>query len=151
MSEAKSSLIRQIEEDHKQLAAFTKSLTSAVGDVAKADDFPAWKREFVWQLRDFYNLLLKHFELEEEGGYMNDLMELAPRFAGKAESLHSEHQAILRDLDGIITGLKAVTAASEVGEVQERLTALVGQLECHECAEREMLADAYYQDIGAAG
>ncbi len=42
--------------------------------------------------------VFRHFELEETGGYMNEILEIAPHCKGEVEKLLSEHRGMREDL-----------------------------------------------------
>jgi hypothetical protein len=145
-------IARLIEEDHQRLRAHKAALAAAVSQPVAAADFPEWRRTFLRDLRDFQNRLLQHFDLEEDGGFMADLIAHTPRMAGQAATLEEEHEEIVRVLDGIVSDVKRIASQSEWVDagLRSRMDSFLMALKEHEAAECSLIQEVYYQDIGVA-
>ncbi|MGA7303565.1 MAG: hemerythrin domain-containing protein [Rhodothermales bacterium] len=150
MSTDSRSVASRIQEEHESLkstmAAIRAELESGVSDA----DFPDWKLGFIWRLRDFQSALLKHFDLEEDGGFMQDLVAISPGCAVRVDRLKQEHDEVIPRLNGLTDQLKVMPArhGGELDRVIAGVIDLFDMLECHEAAERELIQDVYFQDIG---
>ena len=116
----------------------------------EATSFKSWKIELLWQLRDFHNQLQKHFDLEESGGFNEELARLAPHLVSKVEHLEEEHLKIISDLNHILGVLKGIehVGSSKIDRVKCRVEGLVSFIRAHETAEHDVIQEAYYQDYG---
>lgn len=150
MAIKKSAITVQIEKEHeclkRDLSDIHDEATKEVSDAA----FPDWRLEFMWRLRDFKNHLLKHFDLEEEGGFMNEILTEKPEAVGQVKRLEAEHDQILLDLDRILADLKAMEGKQEdrLGEIRDRVIRLISTIRDHEAAESELIQTVYYQEYG---
>lgn len=149
MAEKRTTIANRIEEEHASLRELMKS----VGRYVQSDpegDFAEWKLDLIWTLRDFQNELVKHFDLEEDGGFMDDVIRRAPQESKKAEVLETEHRDFLSELDGITGMLKQINDRNrtELPTVRARVLALIERLHEHEASERDLIYRVYFQDIG---
>jgi hemerythrin-like domain-containing protein len=149
MAEKRSTIANRIEEEHASLRELMKSVSDSVNR-DPSGDFAEWKLELIWTLRDFQNELVKHFDLEEDGGFMDDVIRRAPQESKKAEVLEMEHRDFLDELDGITDILKRMTREnrSELPQVRGRVHAVIEKLHEHEASERDLIYRVYFQDIG---
>lgn len=148
----KTPSVEKVEKDHQHLKRDMDQLTKEVSAKISEEQFPEWKLEFTWQLRDFKNQLLKHFELEEEGGFNEELIHAAPEHHNRVRQLEDEHKQIISTLEKIVADLKQMdpTSFHEAPAIRERVLNLLKLLRAHEAAERQLIQDAYLQDFGAA-
>jgi hemerythrin-like domain-containing protein len=149
MAEKRSSIANRIEEEHASLRELMKSVSESVKSDPKGD-FAEWKLNLIWTLRDFQNELVKHFDLGEDGGFMDDVIRRAPQESAKAEVLELEHKDFLTELDGITDVLKQMSEqnTSALPSVRERVLGLIEQLHEHEASERDLIYRVYFHDIG---
>ena len=140
----------KIHEEHKYLKQEMQKIRGMMNCDVSEKDFSKWRMDFIWILRDFFNDLQKHFDLEEEGGFMNEIITFAPRHVNAIERLEAEHLIITGKLNGIIGSLKKMDTlkqdqmAAVCGHVEELLTLLAE----HEAAESDIIETAYLQDLG---
>lgn len=145
-------IARLVEEDHKRLRAQEAALESELKRDLTSADFQEWRRALLRELRDFQYHLLKHFDLEEDGGFMADLIAHVPRMSGPIAALEEEHVELIAVLDAIVSEFKRIESLSQwrVSDLPSRIMSLLGALREHEAAECSLIQEAYYQDIGVA-
>ncbi len=140
-------IAHRIEEEHANLRLLMASVSKSFAS-PPVDDFVDWKLELVWELRDFRNVLVKHFDLEEDGGFMADVVDTAPHEKRKVDQLHSEHDEFLEELESITAALKLMYEPSGMHLLGERLSKLNSGLHDHEALERDLIGFVYSQDLG---
>lgn len=149
----KSDIAKQVEQEHaclkRDLADIKRDMMKAV----KGEAFGEWRLEFMWRLRDFRVHLLKHFDLEEEGGFMAEILSEAPEAMGQVEKLETEHQEIITTLDGILADMKKLERNDEekLEKIRTRVLELVSTVHAHEAAENELILTMSYQEYGYPG
>jgi hemerythrin-like domain-containing protein len=150
MSERSQRIASRIQDEHDRLQKLIGEIREELSCTVEPDGFPDWKLEFVWKIRDFQNELTKHFDLEEDGGFMEDVVEQAPRFSDQVKALEQEHVDAVKQLDDITTELKHLTVFEEslLREICGKIMNLFEMLERHEALERELILEVYFQDIG---
>ncbi len=114
MPHKKTTIAKQVEQEHACLKRDIGIIKKEVVREVLSEDFSEWRLEFMWRLRDLRNHLCKHFDLEEEGGFMSEIMEEVPEAIHKVRQLETEHGEILSNLDDILSNLKAIQAKDDV-------------------------------------
>ncbi len=152
MSTSRSNIARQIEVEHENLKLQMAQLQKAFQTTLSPNNFQEWKISAVLQLRDFKGTLEKHFEMEEIGGFNEELVRLNPHNQKKIEELEIEHREILLKLEQIIQQLKEQAAYEEaaVESLVKDLINVIETLHAHEASERELVNNTYFQDVGSA-
>lgn len=150
-SHAKNSDIpARVERDHEHLRRALEKLQAFASAPASGDGFPQWRLELMWKVRDFKNDLLKHFDLEEEGGFMRDVRRLVPHSEPQVNDLLDEHRQMEFILDRILEILKAMRKRDdeELGRLQRKISTLASTTREHETTEQHLLQRSYYRDYG---
>ena len=150
MTDSNAEMNHLIETDHKELLASLDKLEVAFDEIPDHSKFMNWKVSRLWQLRDFYNQLQKHFDLEEHGGYNEKLARQAPHLISKVEHLEEEHRKITSDLNHILNVMKGIDHAgsAKIERVKCRVENLITFVRKHEATENGVIQEAYYQDYG---
>ena len=153
MERDETEVAKKIAKEHESIRRYIGALNLLEMTEVDAKEFFDWKLEFIWQLRDFKNRLLKHFDLEEEGGFMEDIVKVAPHLSRKVSGLKVEHDQILMSLDEILFKLKRMKKKNdtELEQVQFELNDVITSLRDHENEENILMQQAYYREFGSPG
>jgi len=140
----------KLRQQHAALKADIGTITALLSKQVPQADFPSWRLELLWALRDFSNDLHKHFDLEEEGGFLSSVLEVAPQHHQAVNRLEAEHKTLSAQLGQAIGELKgmAVSTRQQFPPIRENVERLFDQLGQHEATEGELLQEAYVQDEG---
>ncbi|NIR49058.1 hypothetical protein GWO43_11455 [candidate division KSB1 bacterium] len=146
----KSEMASRLVQDHKGLNEDIGALKIFMMKEVEPRDFGDWRLEFVWQLRDFKNRLLKHFDLEEEGGFMADVLEAAPHSENQINALKAEHDQIVVNLDDVMDQLKAMEArdVTRLNNIRMAVNDIFSVLREHENQEHTLMQRAYFREYG---
>ena len=90
--------------------------------------------------------LEKHFELEERGGYLDEVLARAPEHAKAVADLLGEHNRMRGEL---ATLLACVLVARSRGDARHELDRLLDGLAVHERREHELVQLALAVDVGS--
>jgi len=150
MTKHQIEIANQVEEEHKGINQDIGEIKLAVMQEVSPEDFANWRLEFIWQLRDFKNRLLRHFDLEEEGGFMKDVLSAAPESQPKVRELKAEHRQFSKSLEKIIDTLKAMHKKDSEKLEQTRidLNEILATLQKHEEEEHRLLQRTYFREYG---
>jgi hemerythrin len=103
---------------------------------------------------DLYEHLQSHFFHEEEGGYMCEALERAPRLIRQAEELHEQHETLaemlgeLRDFVQHVGPADARPRNDWWKELARRFQTFGKQLLRHEADEDDLVQEAFTRDVG---
>ncbi len=141
----------KIKEEHQHIKQEIANVSRVVNKDVAADEFPRWRLDLLWLLRDFQNDMQKHFDLEEEGGFMSDVLQVAPQNMNAVKKLEEEHEQILNDLQQILADLKALSEKDDakLELIRKNINDLFALLHHHEETEGELIVNTYLQDEGS--
>lgn len=123
-------LIREIDE---ALGAQTRSIVEVSRLVARLGD-----------------QLVKHFAMEEDGGYFADALTHAPQLIARANALLAQHPMMRTQAKTILVDLGSAEGQEHWWEeTTQRFRAFKAELLRHEMREDKLLQEAYLQDIGS--
>ncbi len=150
MSKKKPASVEAVEREHIGLRAEMVSIHDCLHGNISSEEFSEWRLKFMWQMRDFKNRLLKHFDLEEEGGFMNDVISAAPHSERQVAGLKEEHNAISSSLDSILAKLKAMAEhnVESLEGIRTDLAGVFAVLREHENTEHQLMQRAFYREYG---
>ena len=140
----------KIQEEHDHLKDEMKRIRKMTNCEFSDGEFDSWRLDLVWLLRDFHNDLEKHFDLEEEGGFMSDILAIAPQHSHTVEKLESEHQQMLVKLEDAISQLKAIEIKNteKIEAACQTIHEMLEILTTHEAAEGDLIESTYLNDYG---
>lgn len=92
------------------------------------------------QVEELRATINEHFALEEDGGYMRSVLDVAPRYSQLAESLQQQHPALRDQLEGLV---------AESGDLAAGIQNFIEALEAHEHAENALVQSAFSDDLAA--
>ncbi|MFQ5605848.1 MAG: hemerythrin domain-containing protein [bacterium] len=150
MTLKKSDIAAQVEKEHECIKRDMGLIQKEITQDVPAEEFAEWRLEFMWRLRDFRLHLLKHFDLEEAGGFMKEILNEAPQSMNSVKKLEAEHEEIVAELDEILTTLKQMELKDDakMAEVRTRVLNFLTAIRKHEAAENELIAMVYCQEYG---
>lgn len=91
-------------------------------------------------------VLVEHFRLEEQNGFMDAVRSREPRLDRAVQQLAQEHHQLAQALDALIE--RAELAAHLEERLREGIQSWVEHVRHHEARENELFQDAFSQDLG---
>lgn len=113
-------------------------------------DASAWR----W-ISEVLDTLLKtmprEFELQDQGGYLEEVLEEHPNWQGQVKNLYDERCELLAKLTELQTRMQAARPLRKIADelrfdLQDWITSYIA----HQRHERRLIQDAFNNDIGAA-
>ncbi len=150
MNKVDKKIAQAIHDEHEAIKTEMDKLREMIATSPAQEAFAEWKLELLMLLRDFESDLQKHFDLEEEGGFMKDVLDKAPQKWHAVSQLKTEHEAINEEMSNILKELKAAENAKDlkVDYVRDKLNEVLDLIVAHEMAENDLLNSTYLQDDG---
>ena len=106
----------------------------------------------VAKIEDLQRELLQHFALEEMGGYLSEVLAIAPQHSRRAETLAGSHGLLRDQLGRLLTRARRADPDSTNWEVlRADLHCFSAEILIHEEAEARLVSDVFLQDLGIAG
>ncbi len=148
---SKKDITTRVQEEHGHLKQEMEKIWQLIDAEVSKDEFVQWRMDLLFLLRDFHNDLQKHFDLEEEGGFMSDIVRVAPQHTHAVAQLYEEHQQMSSGLNTILADLKALTTMerTEFNRIRSQIEDFLTLLKTHEAAEGNLMVSTYLQDEGS--
>jgi uncharacterized protein (UPF0335 family) len=131
-----------IQSDHEAIRSLLERLEGMIDKLVAHDT--AAKFAMPELLGEFREVLLLHFDREEQSGVLEHAALEEPRFADRIEDLILEHTDLRRAVDQICEG----PAGDCWGDFEARFVSFRSALAEHERAENEVLMAVYVEDLG---
>jgi len=140
----------QLKEQHEYVKAEISKISEEISEEVVDAAFPSWRLKLLWQLRDFANNLYKHFDLEEEGGFMREVLDIAPQHQHAVKKLEAEHVTLATSLNQTVAEFKALSLPNheKLGAIRSQLDKWFHSLRNHESVENELIMNTYLRDEG---
>ena len=141
----------KLQQQHDQIKTEIKAISTSLSTDIPDEEFPSWRLDLLWTLRDCLNDLQKHFDLEEEGGFLSNVLEIAPQHQQAVKILAAEHGIVSTRLNEAISAIKTLSLADSqnLQPIREEIESIFRLLREHEAVEGELLLTVYSQDEGA--
>lgn len=138
--------IKEVNEElWSLLSACRKAACEPIKDLEQA-------RAFVSMLEELREKLAMHFALEEDYGYFEGPMQVAPQLACRSEELRREHATLYLELLAIIDHAKAISQSESTlpmfVAIQSSFITFDDHLRRHEEAEASLIQEAFSQEFG---
>ncbi len=133
---------REIRQEHERLAALRRRLQEEVA--AFCSSWTSLREE----LRVFKDHLRRHFELEEEGGFMEEVVRRWPHTASQVEALRAEHERLLREAEALLETSGRATEGQPMDAWVATCRRLFSAIREHEWKENRLIQEAFCLDIG---
>jgi hemerythrin-like domain-containing protein len=148
MKEMTTSVAEEILQEHEVVREIVRRLELALEEGEFVGAEPDWGRRLYYELLAFHRHLLRHFELEETGGFMQEVVTLRPQAAEQVERLRQEHDQILKAVDELISNsdLLASGVSTSLMEFHGRFSQLLSLIKRHEAEENELIQRVFYQE-----
>ncbi|MEQ8211517.1 MAG: hemerythrin domain-containing protein [Lacipirellulaceae bacterium] len=99
---------------------------------------------------ELHDLLELHFEIEERGGYLADLVKNEPRYEARVGTLLSEHRALLEQCEKLRLLVRSgVESPAFQTRIESDFHKFLSRFLAHEHAEHQLLQGAFSDDIGS--
>lgn len=133
-------------EEHQQLTDLVSMLRDALSldtrDRSRVEQLTSRLREVVET----------HFHHEERSGYLKEVFNRAPGFAGQAEMLLDQHEALLEEVEKLrLLVFSGVESAAWWARIESDFHKLASHLLSHEQAEDKVVQNAFAYDGETGG
>jgi hemerythrin len=139
-----TSLVHQVHTQHQELHRLLDEIAQRAGQLAAPDQAANAAAELKSLMPKLRVFLERHFQQEEQGGWLEEAACQLPRLSHSLTELEHEHRMLLQQTDEAIQ-LLAGPVEPAVG-VATNLRSLVKSLLDHEAREEVVLAEGFNQE-----
>jgi hemerythrin len=136
-------VFEEIDAEHRELDRLYSQIRVSLNDCfARPYVIRKWLMELATKLSC-------HFAREEEGGYFDEIVELAPRLSFAAEALQREHGELLDSLDRLHKRLSTASSnLRQLDSIRQDFEKFLHKCDQHESRESALVQEAHLSDIG---
>ncbi|MCS6817236.1 MAG: hemerythrin domain-containing protein [Blastocatellia bacterium] len=133
---------QEIREEHEKLTALMRQLQEEIATFCSS-----WAslRE---GLRAFKDHLRRHFELEEEGGFMEEVLRRWPHATPQVEALRAEHERLLQETEALLQVSRHVAEDQPIDAWAAACGRLLSAIQEHEWRENRLIQEVFCLDVG---
>jgi len=137
---------KKILEEHVHLRVLCDRLRLIAAAPGSTLPQARWRKVLDHELGSLLDSIESHFQTEERGGYLRNLVGAHPELGTRAEELLSQHGAILRGLEEAYASVQQYAA---IDALRPQLRTLLATVAAHESNETELIQEALQRDTGA--
>ncbi len=138
-------LFAALKAEHQGLSSLLAETKDAIADPERT------RNGVEEQISRLVESLQSHFEREESGGYLSDVLVRAPKLVDRVETLQEEHQELLESIVKLqLLTHSAIESPSFWKHVEVQFEQFATNLMTHELAESELLQRAQANGEAAA-
>ena len=145
-----AAFLQEIKQDNIELRQLVASLAGLLIQ-PRPQRMQNWRQvaEDLGRLRD---QLAMHFALEEAFGYFEDAVDVAPRLSTRAETLRAEHDRFFLHVCDLVELAERLLyheqPPRQMAAVMQGFQQFHADFSRHEAQERELIMEAFDEDIG---
>ena len=137
-------------QEHAKITELSDQLRQMVAAPPRGDR-GVWVRELQSRFEEYFGRLHRHFEMEEQGGYLTEVLQLRPTLSAAVALVQQEHEELselFQDVQSAVREL-APTDNLVLRDCCERVKQLLAWIERHEEHENHIVLYAFTQDLAA--
>ena len=138
--------MKKIEEEHDTVDRSLENIKVALKTWMESEDFTLWKIEFIWQMREFKNNLLKHFDFEEDSGFFDHFPKTHSNGRNYGKKIRTEHKQLAKDLQKILNKLRKIQDIRNpaLKKMEVDILHLISEISKHEDREMSVIHSLYH-------
>lgn len=139
--------------EHQVLEHIKQALRVTLNWQAPVVSLPRKLSSLQFTMKSFQRHLERVMSIEEEGGYMREVLEVKPNLQNHIERLEDEHVRFRARIRDILPKLNALSDWDETRflDVCTSISALLDDIDRHDMAEIDLLEDSLWIDEGGEG
>lgn len=144
---------KRLADEHREINQTADALDALVAQQDAAEGYAEWRRSLQEKLELFADLLEAHFQHEEEGGFLRDVLRDVPNSEISVQTLKREHAEVRSALASVLGDLGATRHGgdNDVKRIRTAVQSILSTLHHHELSEQQLIQRTYYRDFGGRG
>lgn len=142
----------QAKSEHRDLHAAVERIHRELDDVREVDASIQQVSDVTRLVADLRDRLKRHFQQEEQGGYLEEAVVRVPQIAPQATLLQRQHEEFLKAADAMLEHANSNDPAPQIwAALKAGYLLFAKKLNAHEAAENALLGKAFNEDSGLDG
>ena len=143
------SIANQLKKEHNHIDKVTRKIEKLVAEI-KSRRALDWNSSLLKNLCSLCDHLEKHFEFEEKGGFMEEVMKAQPNVNPQVEALHRDHQILVYEINDLFRRAERLILDNgpTTLEIGEDIKHFLLSLRDHERKENALVLRVFLDDVG---
>jgi hemerythrin-like domain-containing protein len=152
MAEKRLTVAEEILREHEVVKEIIRQLEFLLDEGSLVGQESDWARRLCSELSSFRSHIQRHTVLEEDGGFMVEVVTLMPQATKQVEKLRCEHEQILRTIDELIHDCNKMASGAglPLPEFRQSVYRAFAFIRRHESEENEMIQRVFYHEVAVA-
>jgi hemerythrin-like domain-containing protein len=140
----------RLADEHREINQTADALDALTNREDAVEAYSEWRSELRETVERFADLLESHFEHEEEGGFLRDVLREVPNSEASVRTLKQEHGEIKSAMAALLGDLGATRHGGEddVRRIRTAVQGITSTLHHHELSEQQLIQRTYYREYG---
>jgi hypothetical protein len=140
--------VRGVQADHQEMETLARTLRGSLA----AGERQRWSADGTYvvirELSRMQEHLERHFALEEEGGYLEEALAMAPRLGPQASKLLAQHAEFKQAMFKLVAAAERSRKTPALWpRLARQIEELLKRLEAHESAENRIIQAGFNVDL----
>jgi hemerythrin-like domain-containing protein len=144
------SIANQLKKEHAYIHEITGKIEKLVAAIKPQRRTIEWSSSLLENLSSLREHLEKHFEFEETGGFMEEVVKALPNISPQVETLRCDHQILAYEINELYRRAERLILDNgpTSREIGEDIKHFLHALHEHEKKENELVLHVFLDDIG---
>jgi len=144
-------IAKWLRSEHEQVNVLADRLRACTAVIPRTSLAP-WIAEIRGHFEHFRAHMIRHIALEEDKGYLSEVMVRRPTLAGRVERLAHEHRELIKLIDGLHRALSDLGDGDRLlaYDCSRRIDDLLGFVDHHESEENDLVEFVFTMDLGTS-
>ena len=144
------SIASQLKKEHDYIDEITRKIEKLVAAIKPQRPALEWSSSLLENLSSLREHLEKHFEFEETGGFMEEVMKALPNISPEVDSLRRDHQILFFEINDLYRRAERLILDSgpTSREIGEDIKHFLRLLRVHERKENDLVLRVFLDDVG---
>ena len=153
MPTSRNKISLKIRDEHFSIKSGIQAIRQHVKSNVSENNFKTWRDKLFELINKMAAELSEHFEQEEDGGFMSDILKNVPQKKHAISQLKAEHEMMTQDISVIQRCIKETKSLDEtqIVNLSHQINEFLDLLTAHEAAENLLLEDIYLRNKGLSG
>jgi hemerythrin-like domain-containing protein len=140
----------QLKKEHACIHATTKRIEKLIAAIQPQRRALEWSSSLLENLSSLREHLERHFEFEETGGFMEEVLKALPNISREVESLRRDHQVLAYEINDLYKRAERLILDNGPSsrEIGADIKHFLHSLREHERKENELVLHVFLDDVG---
>jgi hemerythrin-like domain-containing protein len=144
------SIANQLKKEHSRIDVIVRKIEKLVASIKPQRRALEWSSSLLENLSSLREHLEKHFEFEESGGFMEEVMKALPNMSPQVEALHRDHEILTYEINDLYRRAERLILDNgpTTREIGEDIRHFLHSLREHERKENALVLRVFLDDVG---